>query len=69
LRWLEKQVEGASRKVFDEISGKVVPLKDYEIMIRTRSLNAAHGATSMPTTNVGALKDISNGQGNLGGRY
>ncbi|PQE20749.1 hypothetical protein CJF30_00002048 [Rutstroemia sp. NJR-2017a BBW] len=63
------KVEGSYRKVFDEVSGKVVPLKDYEIMIRTRSLNAAHEATSTSAINVGALKDISNGQGNPGGKF
>ncbi|PQE28039.1 hypothetical protein CJF32_00005780 [Rutstroemia sp. NJR-2017a WRK4] len=63
------KVEGSYRKVFDEVSGKVVPLKDYEIMIRTRSLNAAYEATSTSAINVGALKDISSGQGNPGGKF
>ncbi|PQE06597.1 hypothetical protein CJF31_00009735 [Rutstroemia sp. NJR-2017a BVV2] len=63
------KVEGSYRKVFDEVSGKVVPLKDYEIMIRTRLLNAAHEATSTPTINVGALRDILNGQENLGEKF
>ncbi|KAM3089013.1 hypothetical protein ACMFMG_000632 [Clarireedia jacksonii] len=60
------KVEGASRKVFDEHSGKVVPLKDYEIMIKTRLLKAAHEATSTPATNSGVLRDISSGQGPTG---